>query len=152
MDVLKPSTISQRIAEAITARLASPVVPGAWRQSRYPYGAFGPESPEIEHHGFAIGLPRTTPLDGDRRDRLVGAGSFTEVAIRWAHHLRAEGAVVDERAALDAELELVAAVGLTDGNPELCPIWTGTTRSTSRNGLVFVGECRFDVGHYYPLG
>lgn len=138
-----------RISEHLLLALANPTEAGAWRESRYPYGQFGVDSPEIEHHGFAIGQPRMTPDPGDRQQGHVLA--TTTLVIAWAHRLRAEAAVLDTRAALRAEAELIAAVKATPSNPRLKLDLFEVTRRPSRDGLVFVGETSWSVYHLYPL-
>lgn len=150
--MLTPRQILERVASWIEQSLATPAIAGAWRESRHPYDLFpGPDSAEIEHHGFAISLVSTTPLEGDRQVPALGVLAITEFAVRFAHRLRADAVAVDLREAYDAETALVAAVKSTGPNPVLHIHLLSVARSTARSGTVFVGECRFQVGHRYPL-
>lgn len=138
-----------RLSAHLVVALASPTEAGAWRESRYPYGQFGVDSPEIEHHGFAIGQPRMTPSPTDRQQGQILA--TTTVIVAWAHRVRAEAAVLDTRAAYRAEAELIAAVRSTPSNPRLKFDLVDVARRPSRDGLVFVGETSWSVSHLYPL-
>lgn len=150
MDVLKPSTLHSKLAEHLETVLANPTVPGAWRQSRFPAENFDLTQPELEHHGFAIGIPSSSPEPTSRQD--LGVIAVSTVVIRWAHRLRADAAVVDTLAAYEAEVELNDAVHRLDGRSIGARLYfQGVTRNTSRSGLLRVIESTWGVSHLYPL-
>lgn len=144
--------ISSRIAESIEAKLASPTVPGAWLQSRHAYEEFPRlDSAEIEHHGFAIGMPATSFGEDDRQLRGHGSQVATTVGVRWGHRLRAEAVAADRLAAYAAEEELVNAILDTNSDPRLLIIVQAISRGTARGGLAHVGSVDLLVGHRYRL-
>lgn len=147
--MLNPADIHERIAAYIEQALANPNIPGAWRQSRFTYEQFGSmEAAEIEHHSFAIGMPASDPDPGDRQTHRE-IRTTTEVSIRWGHRLRSDAAVVDTLLARKAEAELTAAVRDTPSDPSLGIDVTGWRRTTTRDGLLFLGELGLRVVHLY---
>jgi hypothetical protein len=151
LNALTPRLILERVATSITTRLSSPQIAGAWEQSTYTFEQFGSAAlTEADHHTFALQLPGTTPR-GDRQHPSVGTFSITELAVRWGHRIRPEAVVFDQLEAMDAEVELVAAIIATESNPRLELVLAGATRSTTRDGLVLLGDLRFSIPHNYPL-
>lgn len=150
MAVLTPAQICQRLVDAIVSGLSTPGVPGPWLPSTVPFELF-PQvaSGEHQHHGFVVHLPSTAPHDRDRQTRQSGVGTYcaTSVTIRWAHVLRPEAVQIDTIAALEAEQELLVTLrGLSD-DPL---ILVEERRSSTRDGLVFLGESRWLYPHSLP--
>lgn len=143
--------IHERLAAHLTAALAVPEVEGPWRESLAPNDLFPLlDSTEIEHHGFALGFPISTPDPADRQ-RLDHIRTTTTVSIRWGHRIRADAVAFDTKEALKAERELTAAARRIDNNPGLHVDVAGWSRSTSRDGLLFFGELLLRVVHLYPV-
>jgi hypothetical protein len=149
--VLTPRAILERVAASILTALATPHIAGPWSQSRVGYDQFASrDSGEIEHHSFALAV-LSTEAQGERRPVGPGCFAITELGVRWAHRLRAEAVAFDTAEAHDAEIELVAAIQATAKNPDLQPQFLTASRSTTRDGLVLLGELRWSVPHRYPL-
>lgn len=151
LTALTPRQILERVATSITTRLSTPQIPGAWSPATYTYEQFGSAAlTEADHHTFALQLPGSIPR-GDRQHPSVGTFSTTELAVRWGHRIRPEAVVFDQLEALDAEVELVAAIVATESNPRLELALSSANRTTTRDGLVFLGELHFAIPHNYPL-
>jgi len=149
--VLKPSAIRSRLQTALLAALGS-----AWAVSRHSYDVFpdGRDSRELEHKAFAIGLPQSRPIQGGgRQASAVGVYSGTVVGIRFSFRLRVDAVSADYNEALDAEHLIVQhGVRLKEGasaNPELGPALLSIDRTTSPDGLHFLGHVQFLVPHRY---
>ena len=139
------SDLVHRIAEAVIA-YATPGDP--WRVSPWPYDAFpGGTGETAEHHAFAV-WPTSTALQPQRRS---GAQVVrTRIGIRWIHKLNADNAMSDALAALDAESSLIAAVLGAPPDPNLAiALAEITTRATTADGTLFLGEVAFDLLHLY---
>jgi len=158
--VLTPAAIHQGVTTAILGTLgpsADPAPAAPWRTSRHPWDVFAVQrdSRQIEHHGFAVGLPTSRPVELRQR---VGGGLAVEtlVSVRWAHRLRADAASTDYDAALLAEAALMAVLALAlHAGGAATPTQsfnlriTDITRTTTGDGLALLGEVVSTVLHSY---
>ncbi len=114
----------RQIRDRISTGLRNALESQGWRESRYPAELLGMDSRDIRHLAFAVGLPSTTPADGERQSTRNGATTkgaivASRVLVRWGYRLRADGEAADYSAMLDAEAVLVAAVLAIDKDPQL---------------------------------
>ena len=142
---LATSDIRRRVADAIRA------LPG-WTESRWTYDLFPLDTSSLAHHAYAVGVPSSTPVDRDRQ-RRAGALMVTSVAVRWLHRVRADRQVADYDDALDAELDLMAAIMALDGVPDLSVrIDSIPSRAITGDGTYLQGDVSLQVMHRYHLG
>lgn len=148
---VSPALLRQRAATAVSDISAS------WREVPHAFELYTlRELPEMQHLGFAIGVPSTEALPDDRRQRRgasEGVLARTELVCRFAYNLRSEGHVVDTDGAVAAELAAVAAVAgmvSTDASPPRLVRVTRTT-STSESKAVRIVDLFWSILHTYPL-
>ena len=143
------SDVRQRVEAQVVAELGG----AGWRASRYAYDLFpGPDSRQVEHLAFAVGVPRTTPEALDRQSRALGITVRTGLGVRFTCRLRADAQVGDFDAALDHEVDLIRCVHAALKNPEFSIRYTGTTlRQVLADGTVWYSETSWEVLHRLPL-
>ena len=124
--------VRSRVATSVSAL-------AGWRESPWSLDAFGNDPDQVQHHAFAVGLlssqPHPTP---GRRQPQEGLSTSTQVQLRFAHRLTLDGQVASYDAAMEAELEALAAVLGTIDRTALHIVWDGTSRESLGEGWVIV--------------
>lgn len=139
-------TLRQRTAAALTAALAG----SGWQESSDSYDTFGAGDGERLHLSFAVGVPSTVAVVGDRQIRTVGAWSTSRVGVKWAYNLSALDQVVSYDAGLEAEADVLKAVlaALTSIGVRL--VYESGNRAVDDQGWM-MGTIVFRAPHHLPL-
>lgn len=147
---VSPATIRQRASAAIDALGAE------WNENPFGFDGFDLERSELAHRSFAVDVPGTTPLDGDRQ-RPTGAQVASELAVKFACVLTQEAVVAGTDTTFADELAVLAAVRAMDTTgtsvPRLVSVRRRSETSHTDNNLTTrrVVELRFAVLHLFAL-
>ncbi len=145
------------VAERLAAHLKA-VLPG-WRESAYPLELMPYDSRSSQHQCWAVAVPTTVPnrdRQGSARGTVErGTQATTAVQVGWSWWLREQDAPGDYKAALAAELDLVAKLGTVDENPRLLFSLARLQRRvlppSEEGGFLLLGVVELATFHRYPL-
>ncbi len=139
--------IRQTVAAAIKAHGTA-----GWLESPWPYPLFpGPEPRQILDRGFAVGLLDTRLETKDKQVLAVGTLATTTVGVRFSRLITGEDQLAEYDAALEAELDLVAAILADRDLAASLRLDSVITREIVADGTVYLGELRFSCRHRYAL-
>ena len=148
---LAPHDIRDRLAAHLAGALPE------WHESPYPLELMPYDARSDQHRSFALALPSTVPVRGDRQSGRGGVAAGTQAAtvvqVGWSWWVRSTDAVADYSEALAAELVLLSALGKTMKDPSLSFALLRLSRRVVNGdgGALFLGVVELEVYHRLPL-
>ena len=103
MAAVLPSVLAQRFVDALTG------TPPGFIQARVLAEIYGHTAGSLIHKGFAVAVPMTEPLAGDRQRSSIGTHVEDQILVRWSYILRPTDQWTDYKSAMDAEQTMIAA-------------------------------------------
>ena len=148
MSAIDRADIRSRIAASIGEQLGAQ----GWRESAYAYDQLGLDGASVVHLSYALEVGRSIPHQLDRQRLAVGAVAMTQIAVRYLHARRGDAQVADTDAALRAGRALLAAVLVTDRDPDLSVQWVDEGPLVAvGDGTFLRGQLGFQVVHRAAL-
>jgi hypothetical protein len=143
---MRPAVLRRAVADHLAAELGA----AGWSEATQAYDAF-PAPEGARHLLYAVGVLRSDPQARDRQRITTGIMMTTTLGVRFSATIRANAAVEDYDRALNAEADLVEALG-SFKSTEAAPlrIVSIPTRLVS-DGILFAGEVTVSTSHRYPL-
>lgn len=140
-----------RVAAQLAATLG--VLDPPWHESRVGHDAFGKDPRTIAHLAWALAVPTSSAVAGDRQrargEATRGTQTISRLSVRWSAQLQASALRDTLGLGYDAEAALRNAVLATASNADLAIVWRDAERSEVSGHVV--GRQLFDVLHRLPL-
>lgn len=143
------------IRDRLAAQLQAVLVD--WHESQYPLELMPYDARPTQHRAWAIAVPTTVAVRGDRQSERGGVARGTQalstVKVGWTWWLQPDGAAAALAEAYTAEAELVAALVAVVPGPHLRLLVQGMARrvQNGEGGALFLGTVTCEVLHRLPL-